>query len=403
MLMPPGIGSSQANKNLGVAWLLAFSIMAPIYCIPPIEHVISQELSLSHTQTILLYSAPLLMIIALGIPGGILTDRIGIRKTVGMGIVMIALGSLLRGFFSEPGSILALTFLYGAGLGIVFPNLQKIVSTSVPREKAGMATGIFTTGMLTATALPLAITASAVLPLTGSFGGVFIVWSIPSVVSAVLWWTVIRIPPAALSQDTSNGIPTLTASVFRNPNVWLAAVLFFLHDFFFGTWAAWAPTMLQMKTATPEVAGMMASVTVWAGIPTVFLIPRLSYRLGIRKPFLWVTSIIAAVLAFVAIDISLNMSWVLMAVVGIVLETRFVTIMALPVELVPYRDVGKASGLMLSIGFLGGVVGSLFSGSLLDRVGHLNSMLLTLMVISIGATIVALRLPETGQRPGFPK
>jgi cyanate permease len=369
--------------------------MAPIYCIPPIENVISQELSLSHTQTILLYSAPLLMIIALGIPGGILTDRIGIRKTVGMGIVMVALGTLLRGFFSEPGPILALTFLYGAGLGIVFPNLQKIVSTSVPREKAGMATGIFTTGILTATALPLAITASAVLPLTGSFGGVFIVWSIPSVVSAVLWWTFIRIPPA-LPQDTADVIPTLTASVFRNPNVWLAAALFFLHDFFFGTWAAWTPTMLQMKMATPEVAGLMASVTVWAGIPTVFLIPRLSYRLGVRKPFLWVTSIIAAVLAFVAIDINLHMSWLLMAVVGVVLETRFVTIMALPVELVPPRDVGKASGLMLSIGFLGGVVGSLFSGSLLDRVGHLNSMLITLIFISIGATVIALRLPETG-------
>jgi CP family cyanate transporter-like MFS transporter len=388
---------SKTSKSLGIAWLLAFSIMAPIYCIPPIENVISNQLMLSHTQTIFLYSAPLLMVTVLGIPGGILTDNIGIKKTVGLGIILVVLGSLLRGFFSDANYILAFTFLYGAGIGLVFPNLQKIVSASVARERAGMATGIFATGILTATALPLAITASVVLPMTKSIGGVFIVWSMPAIVSAVLWWTVIRVPQETSQAAVSTGVSP-SSSVFRNINVWLAAILFFLHDFFFGTWAAWMPTLLQMKAATPQLAGIMSSLTVWAGIPTVFFIPRLSYKLGVRKHFLWVTSIATAILAFAAIDVSLGMSWALMAVAGVVLEARFVTIMALPVELVSYRDVGRASGLLLSIGFLGGVIGSLFSGSLLDRFGHLNSMLLTLTCLSIGAAVIAFKLPETGHK-----
>ena len=87
-----------------------------------------------------------------------------------------------------------------------------------------------------------------------------------------------------------------------------------------------------------------------------------------------------------------------MAIVGFVLETRFVTIMALPVEMVTERDVGKASGMLLSIGLLGGVIGSLSAGSILDRVGNLDSALLLLMGVSIASIFIALKVPETGQR-----
>jgi CP family cyanate transporter-like MFS transporter len=378
---------------LSIAWVMAFSMVVPIYCVPPMEHILKAELLLSHSQTILLYSIPLMMVSAVAIPSGLLCDRIGIKKAAGIGAIIVAVGAVLRGTAGDVNSLIAATFVYGVGLGWLFPNLPKLVSGCVPREKAGMATGIFSTGLLAGIAIPMAITMPTIFPLTNTFQGVFLVWSIPPVAAAILWWAAVREP----RYDMGERRP-IRWQVLKNKTLWQVAILFLLHDFYFGTWLGWSPTLIILKGGTPDLAGLIASVTVWVSIPTVLLMPRLAYRIGLRKPFLWVPGILAALIAFLAIRISLSLSWLVMVLVGIVLETRFVTIMALPVELVPREDVGTASGLVLAVGFAGGVIGSFVSGHLLDLLGSLDLALIMLAAVSLAATFIALRLPETGNK-----
>lgn len=393
-------GTHRPLIMLAVAWIMAFAMMAPIYCVPPMEHVLSQMLLLTHTQTILLYTAPLIMVAAVAIPAGRIADNIGIRKAAGIGAIIIVAGTLLRATAGSASSVLAFTFVYGVGLGWVFPNLPKLVSAWIPREKAGMAIGILATGILTGTALPLAITMPLVFPVTNTFQGVFLIWAIPTIVAAILWWRLVKDPLLSPDETVTRKTVTRTnisfATVLRNKHLWLVAVLFLLHDFYFGTWVAWTPTLMILKGATPELSGLIASLTIWVGIPTVFFMPRLAYKLGVRKPFLWAPGIALAVTAWVALEVNLPMSWLLMAVVGFALETRFVTIIALPVEIMPKEEVGAASGLVLSIGFIGGIIGSLAGGRILDFAGNLDMALLLLIGVSIAATIIALKLPETG-------
>ena len=384
---------------LSVAWLMAFAMLAPIYCVPSMEHILRQELLLTHTQTILLYTAPLMMVVAAAIPGGFMADRIGIKKSAGISVIIIVVGTVLRGTVTSPSSLLAFTFIYGVGLGLLFPNLPKLVSIWVPREKAGIATGIFTTGILSATALPLAITMPVVFPITNTFQGVFSIWSIPPVIAAIVWWVWVKEPP----DNNISGEPLAKGStsfhrILRNRNLWLVAILFLLHDFYFTTWAGWTPTLMMLKGSTPGQAGLIASITIWVGIPTVFFVPRLANRLGLRKPFLWIPGIATAFIAWGVIQADLSASWLLMALAGFFLETRFVTIMALPVEIMSKEEVGIAGGLVLSVGFIGGVSGSLIAGRILDLSGSLDRALLILIGVSIAATAVAFRLPETGPR-----
>ncbi|GAJ03164.1 unnamed protein product, partial [marine sediment metagenome] len=140
------------------------------------------------------------------------------------------------------------------------------------------------------------------------------------------------------------------------------------------------------------------SIIAWVSIPTVFFMPRLAYKLGLRKPFLWIPSIILALAAWGAIHISLSMSWLLMALVGVANTTRFITILALPVEMIPEEDVGTASGLVLSIGYIGGIIGPLIGGRILDITGSLDLSLLILTGVSIAAAGITFRLPETGPK-----
>jgi cyanate permease len=188
----------QQEKSYRLPWgiivsavLLAFVMYLPMACIPPMEHILKEELSLTHAQISLLYSIPIMMIGAVAIPTGILADRIGIRKAAGIGAILLAVGSILRATATVPSSLLAFTFIYGIGLGWVWPNLPKLVGAWIPSEKAEMITGIYLAGLLTGYALATALTMPFVFPITNTFQGTFFIWSIPPIVVAmgVTWNT----------------------------------------------------------------------------------------------------------------------------------------------------------------------------------------------------------------------
>ena len=130
--------------------------------------------------------------------------------------------------------------------------------------------------------------------------------------------------------------------------------------------------------------------------------PRLSDKLGLRKPFIWIPSLILAVVAWAAMNISLPVSWLLMATIGVAVPTRFITILMVLVELMPAECVGTASGLVF-IGYVGGIMGTYTTGRILDATGAFDSALLTLVVISIASVVLAMKLPETGYKAKSPK
>jgi len=92
------------------------------------------------------------------------------------------------------------------------------------------------------------------------------------------------------------------------------------------------------------------------------------------------------------------MGWPLMHLAGTVYTAMFITILALPVEMMPKEVVGAATGLMLSIGYIGGLIGPLIGGHILDRTGSLDLSFLILIGVSIAAAGIAFRLPETGPK-----
>lgn len=378
---------------------MAFAIWAPMLCVPPMAHILKAELLLTHTQTSLLYTIPILMLAVLGIPGGLLGDRIGVRKAAGIGIIIIAVGTILRGTATSASSLVAFTFIYGVGVGVSFPNLPKLISGWVSREKIGIATGIYVAGIAAGEGLAMAITMPLIFPLTNTFQGVFFIWSIPPIVAAVLWWILVRDPPRSNIPDepvSRGNIPF--RQTLQNKNLWLVAILFLLFVFFWNGWAAWAPALMMMKGATENIAGLIVSICIWVGIPTGLLIPRVSYKLGLRKPFLWIPFITLALSAWGAIYINIPWSWSLMTLVGVAFNTILPTILTLPIEMVSKEEVGTATGLVLAVGNVGGIIGPLVGGRIFDLTGDLHLFFLVLVGISVAATAIAFRIPETGPK-----
>jgi CP family cyanate transporter-like MFS transporter len=310
----------------------------------------------------------------------------------------MAIGAVLRGTAVDFTSLLAFTFVFGVGFGWTLPNLPKLVSVYVPKEKANVAMGVVNAGFPVGTALGMAITVPVILPAVGTYQGVFLVWSIFPVAAAVLWWILVKEPRTRASGIEGTGPSVRGFRVaLMNRNLWLVAGLMFLHQFFMWSWTGWAPVMMMLKGATPEIAGVISSITIWVVLPTFLLMPRLSHRLGVRRPFLWVPAIALALASWGARYASVSASWGLMVLVGVAAGTRFTMLLTLPIELMHEREVGMASGMVLSLGFLGGVVGPLIGGRILDATQNLDLSLTVLVVTSLVAAFIASRVPETAK------
>jgi cyanate permease len=378
-------------------WLMGFALETPLVCVSPILHIITEELCLSHAQAGVLFSIPLIILAAIAMPGGALADRIGIRKAAGIGIIIIVAGNLLRGTSTNFSTLLAFTCLYGVGFGLVFPNLPKLVGAWFPPEKIGFATGVYSTGIACGIALSLAITLPVVYPITKTFQGVFYIWTIPAIAAAIMWWTTVKEPhPGDRQNKPAGDVNRSSYRILTNRNLWLIAGIFFLGNYIGFSWLGWAPQLMMSKGAPPVLAALMSSVMCWVSIPFTFIMPWASDKIGSRKLFLWPSFILLFLALASAVYAPLVFYWAIVVAVGIAIGIQLPITLALPPDLFPAKAVGVASGMTMSIGYIGGLVGPWASGYILDITGTLNLTLIVLSVLSVISTFIALRLPKTG-------
>ena len=321
---------------LACAWLLAFAMYVSLLCIPPIVDIIKAEMHASYAALGFLFSLPLVILVALAIPGGRLGDRIGTRKAVAIGAVVMAVGSLARGASTGFASLLACTGLFGVGFSIIFPNLPKLAGLWFPPRKVGPATGFITTGVTVGGATALAVTVPVVFPLFGTLGSTFFIMGLPAALAAILWLILAGDPPGARSPA---GKRNAKGGLWKNKQVWAIAALLFLNCLHFFVWTAWTPTLLVRKGASAELASLISSSRGWWSLPSMFLLPWASYRTALRKPFMWGSGLLLIAASLAAICTPAWAGWPIMAFVGITTGGTFPMILALPIELLPRESV----------------------------------------------------------------
>ncbi len=339
------------------------------------------------------------MLAMVAIPGGFLADKIGLKKAIGIGIIVLAIGASLRNIPANFTDLLIFTLIYGIGLGICFPNLPKLARHCAPREQANVTLGIFTVAILVSGALSLSITRPFLYPITNSFYGVFLISGLPAVLVVFLWWFLVKDPPCESSgvETVKFDLSALRKLVRRN-DLWLAATLFFLHNIVLYTWVGWVPQFLTSIGAKPDIAGLITGVILISGIPSVLFLTRLSTQLGRRKPFLISCTVLLTFACYAILLVNIPFSWLLMVFSGMATSLRFAMILALPVEMVTPGQAGSASGLVMSVGYIGAIAGPLVGGIILDTTGSYYWIFLSLAIVSVVTIAIAFIVPETGNK-----
>jgi CP family cyanate transporter-like MFS transporter len=391
---------------LSVAVILNFVTWAVLFSIPPMEALISEDLVISHFQAGLLFTIPILMIALAAIPAGVFADRAGIKKVIGIGAIIALIGALLRGMATGYHDLLLFSLIFGLGMGLTFANLPKLARSCSKPEEILLVMGILTGfGVLGGVGVSLAITVPLLYPLTNSYHGVFYFWSALLVIITVLWWVVVREPPCPHIGVVQEKVSfSEIKKTMKSRVLWLLAFILFLHNFFFYTWSGWVPTYLLEKGISLGTADLMTSVMLWVGVPTVLLVPvLLSGRDIPRKLFVWGPSVIYAFLAGAILYAGQFSLWLLMVIAGVINILRFNTLLTLPVEIMPKEHAGTASGVVVSIGYMGAVVGPLVAGQILDITGTLQSVFVILIVLSVITTLFAFLIPSNSNKKAFQK
>ncbi len=388
-------------KILIIAIILNFCTWAFLFVIPPMETILSADLLVSHFQTSLLFSAPILMIAIVAIPAGIVADRIGLKRAIGIGAIIACIGAVLRGTASTYSGLLIFSLIFGFGMGWTFANLPKLARSCSSSQQTSLVMGIINGfGLLAGIGAALAITVPLIYSMTNSYHDVFYIWSIPLLIATILWWIVVHEPPCPSAEIESEQTEFVRLKqVLKDKTLWLLAFILLLHNIFFYTWSGWLPTYLLQKGVSLGLSGLLTSIMLWVGIPTVILVPMFFSRTNISKRLLiWVPSLIFAFLAIWILYASQFSIWFIMVIAGIINILRFNTLLSLPVEIMPKKHAGVAGGVVVAIGYIGAVIGPSMTGQILDVTGSFQIVFVVLAVLSLIAMGLTFLIPSNSKK-----
>ena len=353
---------------VAITWLMLFSLGVSWFCITPME----DKLGVTYAQFGFLVALVPLALVILCIPGGLLADRFGVRRTVLIGGLIMGVFGLLRGFATNFPMLATTMFLCGAGYAIAYPNLPKVTGLWFPYKKCALASGVMFTGMEVGMASSFILTPAVLLPLTGSSQGVFIAAGILALTMTLIWILLAKERPDNLATDQSKGLSTTEtrgvpfrkslSAVLRNKYMWIVMLtcLFLLAPQI--ALLGFLPTMLKLRGTDPTTAGLITSMISWFMIPGSFITPMISDRLGVRKPFIWATSIVAAfALYFTGTTMGLPL-WISAIVYGFLIGSMAPIILAMPVELMGASYSATAGGFTLVGGYLGAMIAPWLAG-----------------------------------------
>jgi cyanate permease len=381
---------------LALLWLGYFAFGMVSYCIPPLVTPIARDLSLTNSQIGSILGAVILIYIPLSIPVGILIDRAGMRKAIIAAIALIPLSALLQSFTTDFQTLFLAISIVGIGGPFLSVGSPKIVASWFSGKQRGLASGIYMTGVFIGSSTATVITNPIVMPLAGTWRDALRVYALLGFVIAFIWLLLARDAPQTQSGHTKAPLSENLGKILREKNIWTIIIIAFSAAFFAGYgFIRWLPKMLELKGMNPSEAGLYASLPGWSGLIGNIIVPSLA-KAGSRKPVVFITLLIQGICIYAAATtagLPFAASLIFYGIgYGAAAPLLLVILMDLPQ--VGAKYVGAASGILFSIGAIGGFTGPLVVGFLTDSTGTILTGMVTLAALVEAMLILALLVKE---------
>ncbi len=364
-------------------WAMLAGVLLVYFCfgttsaaIAPLVPRITAELHLSHTQMGSILGAWQLIYIGAAIPCGALMDRLGPRRAMAVGALVIAASGMFRGLASDFVTMFLAVAAFGVGGPLVSIGAPKVISQWFVGRERGLAMGLYMVGQSTGTIGALALTPSLFIAWAGGdWRRVLTAYGVLAL-GAALVWTLISSHPAsrALERRIAAEPKLATAGVFlellrARPMQMVLALA--VGTFFFGhSLNNWLPEILHAAGMKMSRAGFWSAVPVAVGILAALNFPRLAIpsRCMAILAGLFTCQMLAPLLIEWGGSAPLATGLILQGLARGSLST-IVLLVLMELKEVDSRRMGAAGGMYFAAGEIGGVLGPLTIGTLADITG----------------------------------
>ena len=356
---------------------------------------------LTDSQFSLVNMAPLIPGAFLSLVSGLLVDRFGPRRVITTGVVLSAVGVVLRVSLDAYGSIIASMILMGVCATFLNANAPKVLGTWFAPGKASILLGVFLAVANVSMALGTGIVA-----VFDTVHGAFICAAVVAVIIALLWIFFMRdnknAPEGAVEEEPAEKLPVIECIKIcaRSKGVWLAA--FSMMCICTATVGAtqFLPTALQSRGVSKETAslcGMCITIGATAGC---LVSPTLSTLLRHPKKWMFVGGLIAAAGAAFAWRItSVPVMVICLLITGFLTSGFSPIVNSLPLSLkeIGPRYAGTAGGFIATIQLIGNVVLPTYVICNIVGDNNYNAMFICYGILMLIFCVLCIFLPLQGK------
>ena len=343
-------------------WLVGACLRLTVLAVPPLMPLLHADLHLSETGVGWLSSLPPMLFAIAAVPGALLIARFGMVPALLVGLLLNAIASAARGAVADAAFLYASTIAMGAGVSIVQTVMPPLVRSWFPR-RIGLATSIYTNGLLVGEVLPVGLTIPFVLPLLyGSWRLDFVVWSLPVLITAglVVLCAFRGAPGNASFTPNRRWWPD-----WRDPLIWrLGLILGSVNATYFVT-NAFLPDYVT-AAGRPDLVSAALTALNLGQLPASFLMLPLAERL-VTRPWAYV---VTGSLSFFSVAAMMLMKgdWIVLwaGMLGFVGTPTLIMVLALPSILSAADDVHRTTAGMFTISYSCAMALSVFVGWLWD-------------------------------------
>lgn len=330
--------------------LFAFSLRSAIASLSPLFDHITVDFMMSATVIGLLGTVPPVCYAVFGVLTPVFERRLGLERLTVISIVFATAGMALRGFATDPVSLLLATSMIFAAVGVGNILLPPLVRTYFP-DRIGLMAAICSTTMTVASftpplvAVPIADASSWRLSLG--------MWAVLAAVAIIPWIAMLSRDPTRDSEgDRAAPSRRLFGRMWRLPLAWALVVGFLVNGTLAYTCFAWLPKILvDTAGVTPAAAGALVALFAATGLPASLLVPLLVTRYNATR-LLFFVAVVSGVAGLGGLLFAPQMApWLWVGLLGIVTLLFPLTLVLLSLRTRTHEGSVALSGFVQSVGY----------------------------------------------------
>ncbi|MGC8612424.1 MAG: MFS transporter [Athalassotoga sp.] len=261
------------------------------------------------------------------IPSGLLAAKIGNKRVAMAGMYLLSIMSLLSGFAWNIESIIIFRFFVGVGAAMYFSPALGIIKNVFSEKNRGLAMGFYNGAFNLGAGIGIAAW-NAIAVVAG--------WRVALVIGGIIGLAITVENNLLLPPDEKTKEKIEWKKVLANKNVWLIGLsLAGFWGAFFATAQFLSPYLVK-KGMNGDLAGLISSLTLVAGVIGGPLIGMISDRIRKRKQFMIVLSLVMFFLISTIFLANIFVIWIYTFLLGFLSAGIFSILYAIPAG---YREI----------------------------------------------------------------